>query len=284
VREAGGQAETNREAFAILLNDDGVRGVGHCARNTDGSTEDFAPVIFGNAAPSVLAALLSEPARSNFNTFYRTRRPSISLWTISLGLSRPSREFGVQRYSTAIFPTWVTALSDLRQAGALLHDDPEIRVPPYGFVAYDQIDSGLNREGPYLASMVGVDRLKNWMGLDAEAAQGRKERWMDRIIADLDQQFPGIASVVVQREMSTAQTFQHHLNTPEGAIYGFAPQIPGFSPLPQTKIGGLYLASAFTGTGGLTGAILGGGWAARAATKAGLKRRRPLSSSARCSG
>jgi len=34
---------------------------------------------------------------------------------------------------------------------------------------------------------------------------------------------------------------------------------------------GLYLASAFTG-GGFTGAILGGGWAARAAMKAQIER------------
>jgi len=42
-------------------------------------------------------------------------------------------------------------------------------------------------------------------------------------------------------------------------------------PLPETAIGGLYLASAFTGGGGFTGAILGGGWAARAAMKAGTE-------------
>jgi all-trans-retinol 13,14-reductase len=40
-------------------------------------------------------------------------------------------------------------------------------------------------------------------------------------------------------------------------------------PLAVTTIRGLYLASAFTGAGGFTGAMLGGGWAARAAMKAG---------------
>lgn len=139
---------------------------------------------------------------------------------------------------------------------------------PYGFVAYDQIDSGLNQNGPYLVSMFGVDRLENWADLDADAKRVRKERWMDRIIADLDGQFPGIAGAVVQREMSTAETFHHYLNTPGGGIYGFAPQTRGFMPLPETAIDGLYLASAFTGGGGFTGAILGGGWAARAAMKA----------------
>jgi all-trans-retinol 13,14-reductase len=67
--------------------------------------------------------------------------------------------------------------------------------------------------------------------------------------------------------MSTAETFQHYLNTPGGAVYGFAPAMRGMRPLATTAIDGLYLASAFTGGGGFTGAILGGGWAARAAMK-----------------
>ena len=125
--------------------------------------------------------------------------------------------------------------------------------------------SALNPNGPYLVSMVGVDRLTNWADRDADGKRMRRERWMDRIIGDLDSYFPGIAGAVVQREMSTAETFHYYLNTPEGAIYGFAPQTRGFMPLAKTAIGGLYLASAFTGGGGYTGAILGGGWAARAA-------------------
>ena len=268
VRERGGEVEAAREVHAILLEGDRASGVHHHARGGGDPQLDLAPVIFGNAAPSMLAAMLPERVRPRFNAPYRDQRPSISLWTIALGLSRPSGEFGVRRYSTAILPGWMKKLADLRHAGTLLRDDPGIRMVPYGFVAYDQIDSGLNQNGPYLVSMVGVDRLENWADLDADAKRVRKERWMDRIIADLDGQFPGIAGAVVQREMSTAETFHHYLNTPGGGIYGFAPQTRGFMPLPETAIDGLYLASAFTGGGGFTGAILGGGWAARAAMKA----------------
>jgi phytoene dehydrogenase-like protein len=268
VREAGGKAEAGRDVSAILLEGERVLGARHHARSADDSQEDLAPVLFGNAAPSRLAAMLPEEARPRFSAPYRDRRPSISLWTISLGLSRPSREFGVRRYSTAIMPAWVKALADIGEAGTIFREDPGIRIPPYGFVAYDQIDSGLNQDGPYLVSMVGVDRLENWADIDAETTRQRKERWMDRIVADLDRQFPGIAGAVVQREMSTAETFRHYLNTPGGAVYGFAPQTRGFMPLAETTIGGLYLASAFTGAGGFTGAMLGGGWAAHAAMRA----------------
>jgi phytoene dehydrogenase-like protein len=271
VRAAGGEVEAGRDVRAILLEGDRVRGVRHHSRDASDPQEDLAPVVFGNAAPTVLAAMLPEQVRPKFSAPYQDRRPSISLWTISLGLSRPSRQFGVRHYSTAILPDWVTALRDLREAAKLLCENPGKRMPPYGFAAYDQIDSGLNQKRPYLVSIVGVDRLENWADIGADAKRRRKERWMDRIIADLDKQFPGIGGAVVQREMSTAETFHHFLNTPNGAIYGFAPETRGFMPLAKTTIGGLYLASAFTGGGGFTGAILGGGWAARAATKAGAK-------------
>lgn len=272
VRETGGQAESGRDVDAILLEGNHVRSVRHCAHGTNDSREDFAPLVFGNAAPSALAAMLPEEMRTAFNAPFQGRHLSISLWAISLGLNRPSREFGVQRYSTAIFPGWVTALNHVRESGGLLRENPGTRMVPYGFVAYDQIDSGLNQNGPYLLSMVGVDRLENWDNSNADEKRMRKERWMDRIIADLDSQFPGIAGAVVQREMSTAETFHHYLNTPGGAVYGFSPQTRGFMPMTKTAIGGLYLASAYTGGGGFTGAILGGSWAARAAMKAQLIR------------
>ena len=44
-----------------------------------------------------------------------------------------------------------------------------------------------------------------------------------RLVADLDRHFSGLAGAVVHREMATAETMQHYLNTPDGAVYGFAP-------------------------------------------------------------
>jgi phytoene dehydrogenase-like protein len=271
IREAGGEAEVDREVDAILLGGGKVRGVRHRARNGNDVKEEFAPVVFGNAAPTALAAMLPDSERAVFMARYKNRRLSLSLWTISLGLSRRSREFGVKRYSTAVLPAWLTTLSRYREAATIPGEDPVTRITPYGFIAYDQIDSGLNENGPYLASLVGLDRIENWVGLTPEAKRTRKERWMDRVIADIDRQYPGIAGAVVLREMSTAETFQQYLNTPGGALYGFAPESRGFMPLAETAIGGLYLASAFTGGGGFTGAILGGAWAARAAAKADVK-------------
>ena len=54
-----------------------------------------------------------------------------------------------------------------------------MRMPPYGFVAYDQIDSGLNQNGPFLVSIVGVDRLENWAEIDSDAKRiARSVGWI----------------------------------------------------------------------------------------------------------
>jgi hypothetical protein len=72
----------------------------------------------------------------------------------------------------------------------------------------------------------------------------------------------------VASAFNTAHSMMSYLGTPQGAIYGFAP-LPPKGPISQgidrsvkTTIAGLYLASAFAGFGGFTGAIKAGGDAA----------------------
>ena len=271
IREAGGIVEAGREVDTLLLDRVGVIGVRHRTRGGDDVMFDDAPVVFGNAAPHRLAEMLPKAAREHFFKPYSRRPLSISLWTLSIGLRRPAREFGVGHYSTFILPAWMKALSGLRESAAVMAEPDGGRIPAYAFVDYHQIDSGLNESGPYLGSFCGIDRLENWAGLNVQQKSERKERWMERLIADLDREFPGIAGAVVHREMATAETLAHYLNTPDGAVYGFAPEgglAEVFSFTPRTSVGGLWLASAYTFGGGFTGAMLGGAEAARQALKA----------------
>jgi phytoene dehydrogenase-like protein len=268
--EADGVVETGRDVFALVFGGECVIGVAHHGRSQSDPRVEYAPVIFGNAAPGRLAEMMPESRRGAFLAPYAKRRPSISLWTLSLGLSRPPAEFGVRSYSTFILPSWMRTLGAMRDCGAILGEDAGRRLPPYAFVDYHRIDSGLNAAGPYLGSLCGIDRLENWAHLSAEAKQARKTVWMDRLIAYLDREFPGIAKAVVHREMATAETLANYLNTPEGAVYGFAPEREGSNPLgmtARTAIKGLWLASAYVFGGGFTGAMIGGATAARDAIR-----------------
>ena len=270
IQEAGGILESGREVDTLKIENHHIDAVGHHARVGGDSQTDFAPVVFGNAAPQRLAEMMSPIDREMFLTSYAMRQPSISLWTISIGLSRPAAEFGVNHYSTFILPAWLKSLRDFREAPAILSEESGCRMPPYVFVDYSRIDSGLNQAAPYLGSFCGMDRIENWAALSDEASRARRERWMERFLADLNVHFPGIAGAVVHREMASAQTMSHYLNTPGGAVYGFASDAATMTPkymTPRTPIGGLWLASAFVSGGGFTGAMLGGAAAARASLR-----------------
>jgi all-trans-retinol 13,14-reductase len=271
IEEAQGVVETGRDVSALVLGGDCVIGAAHYGCGHADPRVDYAPVVFGNAAPRRLADMLPETRRAAFLAPYADRRPSISLWTLSLGLSRPPSELGVRSYSTFMLPPWVRTLGALSEAGHVLGEEDGTRLPPYVFVDYSRIDSGLNPAGPYLGSLCGTDRLENWEHLSAAAKQARKTAWMERLVADLDREFPGFAASVIHREMATAETMAHHLNTPDGAVYGFAPEREGINPLAmtaRTAIEGLWLASAYVFGGGFTGAMMGGAVAAREVIRA----------------
>ena len=90
VQAEGGAARTGRIVTEIILDDEGrAAGVAHTAADGTDRVVDRAPVLFGNAAPTVLAEALPPQARSAFAARYQGRRLSISLFDIALGLSRP---------------------------------------------------------------------------------------------------------------------------------------------------------------------------------------------------
>lgn len=264
VQQAGGAVRTGDVAEAILL--DGNRAAGLRHRSRDGVTHvTFAAAILGNAAPEVLANMLPEAAANDFRRAYEGLHPSVSLWTMAFGLSAPARNFGVRCYSTVMLPDWMNTLADYGRAFAVMADPGGAALPPFIMADYGAIDSGLNLQPPYLCALAGLDRLVTWVGLTPSQDQARREAWMDRLVAVLDREFPGFAGAVVQREMATAATMHRYLNTPAGAVYGFAPRV--FGGTPRTDVARLYLASAWTMGGGYTGAMIGGAAAARAALR-----------------
>lgn len=269
IRAAGGETLTERTATAILLNDAGsVCGVVH--RGLDGISETAnAPLVFGNAAPHVLADMLPTIRRQGFVDAFSDRALSTSLFVVSLGMQRRPAELGVRSYSTFMYPGWMTTFREVRECAPMLGAAPGGRLPAFVLVDYSSIDTGLNSSPPYLCSLTGIDRLENWASSSPEEYRARREQWMDALIAAVDREFPGFAGAVVQREMSTALTMHRELNTPGGAVYGFAPVVPPHGiprfPSARTPVDGLWLASAYLFGGGFSGAMMSGAVSARMA-------------------
>ena len=274
IREAGGEALTSQTAVEILAGEQaGVSGVRYRPRAGGEDTVSRAPVVFANASPHAVENMLPATARDSFMAPYRDRPLSTSLISITLGLNRRPSELGVSAYSTMIIPAWMERLSDLKQCAGLLAEMPGSRLPVLGVCNYSHIESGLIDGELFPVSVAGADRITNWEGLSDDDYHARKNAWLDAVVECLDKEWPGFADVVVQRECATARTMRDVLNTPGGAIYGFAPNVPERSLLsgpprtPETPIKGLWLASAYAGFGGFSGAMYSGGTAAKAALR-----------------
>jgi phytoene dehydrogenase-like protein len=261
---AGGEILLGRAVTEILIDQEGrTSGVAHSRSEGGERLESTAPVIVGNAAPAVVMKMLPRSARERFWRHYAGRRLSISLFSATFGLSARPAEVGLKSYSTFLLPKWMKQLADYRRCGELMATMPAETMPPIAIVDYSAIDSGLGGP-PYSVAVVGVDRASNWSGLDGAGYNAKRNRWCDAILEAIDVVFPGFAAKVVASTFTTASTISTYLNAPEGAVYGFAPSPPsgpfwkGAEQSPNTPIRGLYLASAYAGSGGFTGAILAG--------------------------
>lgn len=266
ITENGGQINLQAEATRLLTQ--GAKVLGTEWRAADGVLYTVrAPVVIAGIAPDAVAALLRSPQNKAISDSYADKRPSVSLFEITFALTTPGADLGITAYSTVLMPPWMTRLSDFANTGILLGTRPGKMCPPLVVIDYGQIDAGLSDRLPAPITVTGIDTPDNWRGLGDKAYEARKQDWITAITAHLDAEWPGFAASVMRADMATARTMQDWLGTPEGAVFGYAPDVParaaGAAPMEvTTRLSGLYLASAFAGFGGYSGAMAAGQMAA----------------------
>jgi phytoene dehydrogenase-like protein len=264
IRAAGGEVMVRRVVSRIAVGSQGGPSiVTHTARDGTDSGQVEGLRIVSNAAPSALAPLLPAAVAQKLTEDYAQRTSSISLFALTLGLSKPPREFGISAYSTQLLPREMKLLSDYARGAALMAGEPGERMPPMSVVDYAAIDSGVPAP-PYVLSIIGPDLLSNWDSSDMDAYREKRGRWQDAIVRYLSSFYPGLADGVVASSFNTALSVRQYLDAPGGAVYGFAPTTPRSlwrmpARSPRTAVPGLYLASAYAGFGGYTGVVQSAG-------------------------
>ena len=275
VQKAGGLVRLGRLANAIETDAEGnavaVRHVGR--KSGDGEERIEARVVLANCAPSVAASMMAAPARAKMTETFGARPLSTSLFTANFGLTAKPAGVGLTDYSTIVLPEGMSRFDQYGDGATAMCGPPGDALPLYSIANFTAVDSQLWDEPPHLVSVLGLDRLANWTGVSREGAIARREHWLDAIEAALDRDYPGFSGLVATRGLLNAYSMAGYLNTPEGAVYGFAPLpaedpiLAGFPRTPRTPLGGLYLASAFGGEHGFNGAMLSGAEAARLAVR-----------------
>src|ERR1700742_1175061 len=197
IRAAGGELLVRRLVSGVVLDASGRTGtVTHTAKDgSDPKTVECARVI-GNAAPEALAALMPAAAAAKLTASYAHEAPSASLFALTLGLSKPPREFGIKVYSTQLMPPDMKRFADYAQGPRLMAEEPGDRMPPMSVVDYAAVDSGVPAP-PYVLSILGPDHLDNWDSSDMDAYREKRGRWQQAIVRYLDRLYPGLAQAVV---------------------------------------------------------------------------------------
>jgi phytoene dehydrogenase-like protein len=254
------------------------------AHKADDVRKAFAPVIFGNAAPPVLKALLPAPLADEFYQPHRDKPVSQSCFTLYLGLNKNPQTFGLTYYSTFIFSAGQKTFRDSKHDCRMFAREPAAycgQLPGYVITDYNRIDSGLNEAERYFICVAGLDHIDNWQHLSEQAYYQRKALWQQALIDDVDQHYPGIKDAIIYQDFGTARTVRDYLNTPGGAIIGYELTTPypfkgklrDSTPSCSTAVKGLYLASAFAMAGGFSGAMTSGSFAAKQAATISTKQR-----------
>ncbi|MHA2224053.1 MAG: phytoene desaturase family protein [Candidatus Hodarchaeales archaeon] len=220
----------------------------------------FSKVVLANAAlPTVVNKLVPSLNNTDYQADINSLEIACSLLTIYLAFSEPPANLGNHpAYSTFVLS------EDLKKLKDFYSNEKTNDYSKKGFIFtdYNLIDSRLNEEGIYTATICGIDYLDHWADLNDEDYESKKKQVADILINRLNEIFPGIKDIIIFSEVATPKTLVRYTQNPEGTVYGFSQTPDQVGPrrnaIRKPPIKNLYCASAWTGSGGFTGAISGG--------------------------
>jgi prolycopene isomerase len=245
IEENGGEVRFNTRVEKIITgNDSRVRGV-----VTEKKEEFCAPVVISNAnAIDTLAGLVdNEAVREEYGRTSSSLEKSISAFQVYLGLDVPAKSLGMTNSIFSINTTYNHEDNfDYSLRGDYQHCSLEL-------VDHAQIDPSLAPPGKGTLLIMTLDAYAHWDKLTDEEYQAKKTETARKLISRAEQYLAGLSQHIEVMEIGTPRTVARFGSSPQGAIYGFAQTVrqAGVRRLPQeTKIGGLYLAGAWTMPGG----------------------------------
>jgi prolycopene isomerase len=269
LQERGGDIRYGRRVTGIEFADDHATAV-----VTDDGQRHQADLVVSNAsAPRTMSELL-DPERLPAEYVHRVQAPAAGYTTfgVYLGLERDVfAELGLP-HELMLAPSYdhdamfdAALRGDWDQAGVMVTDytrvDPGCAPPGHGAVVITTVASW-DFEDTW-----GTGGDLNSYG-DNPRYRTLKERVADALVTCVDRSVPGLASAVRVREASTPLTNFRYTANPRGAIEGYenTPENSGLGWLGvDTPIQNLFLAGAWTNSGGMNMALRSGVEAARSA-------------------
>jgi phytoene desaturase len=269
LRERGGEIRCEVLATGIELSQERAAAV----TTSDGQRLEADLFISNASAPATMLELVG---RDNLPADYAARVadpvPSYTVFNVYLGLNRDV--FAEQGLAHELFLAGSYSADESWQAG----HRGDWEKTSLMLTDYTRVDPGCAPPGQAVAV---VSTEASWDYQDIWGTGGDltdyhqnprylqiKKQVADALIARADAAVPGLADAIEFREASTPLTNYRYTRNPRGAIEGYenSPENSGLGWLPQeTPIRNLFLAGAWTNTGGQNPAIASGAAAARLA-------------------
>lgn len=262
LHESGGEIRYHQTVTGFDVEGDRV-----VAANADPGLRLEAEVFVSNAsAPTTLLGFVGrEHLPTDFADRVETRSPSYTTFSVYLGLDRDILGEAGLAHELFLNASWdADAAWQAAQRGdwdraALLVTD------------YTHVDPGCAPPGHAVVVLTTVapwDHQNVWgtggdlVGYHDNPAYVRiKEQVADALVGRVAGELPGLAEAIRYREASTPLTNVHYTRNPHGAIEGYenTPANSGLGWLgPETPITNLFLAGAWTNSGGMNPAITSG--------------------------
>lgn len=251
--ELGSECQLNAAVSRIIVDKGGVRGV----VLADGTPLDCPLVVAAIDPFQVFSELIPGPAVSRLFRFRLERmEPSISMYTLNLGLDCPPSQLGVAGSTTFINPQ-------------LDHDEAyrravegELNHSSWRITSYEGSHDECHAQGEGIVAISEVTPAGSWLEIDGPANRELEAQVLETLLAKAELRYPGLTAHSTQRELGTPRTLRARFRTHQGAAYGLAqtPSQSGRDRLgTRAPVAGLFLAGAWTRAGGGVEATMVGG-------------------------
>lgn len=266
IASADGRVQVSARVSGLVVEGGEAQGV-----RLDDGTEYRAPFIVSNigARNTVLKLLPEDMQRSIWAREILSLRPSPGHLSLFLGFEGDIAAHGATRSNHWVYRTW-----DPNQGRRM---DPAKDDVPMVFVSFPSLKDPRHDPGPAKKHTGDMLVFLNWepfaewaddtSAMGREAYQRFKKVLETKLLAALQDQFPGLMPLLKYHELSTPLTTRAFTGAYHGATYGLETTPRRFlsSALnAKTPIRGLYLTGQDVGTPGIQGSLWGGMMAAGA--------------------
>jgi len=251
----GGEVRFNCAADAILTAGGQVTGVS----TAGGDTVSCRAVVSNVSTPVTYGRLLDTGMPAAVRRDLDSRPIGVSGCMVYLGLDAAPQELGITASTS-----FCLAGFDHDRLGPRRDEIGEPRA--VAVTCYSLGDPSFSPPGTTHLVLMDLHYSEPWTRLSPAEYLDYKFAYGSKLIDFAQRTFPGLREKIVEADVATPITVMRYLRHPGGAIYGFD-QTPSESALFRSNdivVPGLYLAGAWTGTGGFQPTLTAGAAAADA--------------------